>query len=115
MKKMLNFTDSEYYLLKFKPDLDSDEKKFIEVYENVYIMQGLSLLSMIPAAYYMIRTHRYNSSLTQNVAGFTAEGHSKLSKRLVLYLSFGTVLAINSQVYGYSNGLSRLFKEIGNR
>lgn len=24
MKKMLNFTDPEYYLIKYKPDLDAD-------------------------------------------------------------------------------------------
>ena len=32
-----------------------------------------------------------------------------------MYLSFSTVLAIQSQVYAYVNDLSKLMKEIGNR
>ncbi len=32
MSKMLRFTDSEYYLLKFKPNPDPEEAKFLEVY-----------------------------------------------------------------------------------
>jgi hypothetical protein len=36
-------------------------------------------------------------------------------RKLIFYLSFGTVLAINSQIYEYTNDFSRLFKEIGNR
>lgn len=29
MKKMLNYTDPEYYLIKYKPVLDTDEAKFV--------------------------------------------------------------------------------------
>ena len=29
MKRMLNFTDAEYYLIKYKPQLDADETKFV--------------------------------------------------------------------------------------
>ena len=29
MQKMLNFTDPEYYLIKYKPQLDADEAKFV--------------------------------------------------------------------------------------
>ena len=32
MKKMLNYTDPEYYLIKYKPILDSDETKVVDVY-----------------------------------------------------------------------------------
>lgn len=62
MKKLINQTDAEYYLLKFKPDLDADERKFVDTYENVYIMQGLSLLAMIPSAFYIFRVHKWPSS-----------------------------------------------------
>ena len=29
MKKMLNYTDPEYYLIKYKPVLETDEAKFV--------------------------------------------------------------------------------------
>jgi len=115
MKKMLNYTDAEYYLIKYKPNPDADETKFIDVYENVYIMQGVSLISMIPSLIYLLRIRKYRANFEKSLPGFTQEGLQKLSKRLILYLSFGTVLAINSQVYAYSNDLTRLMKEIGNR
>lgn len=38
-----------------------------------------------------------------------------MTKRLILYLSFSTILAIQSQVYGYMNDLHKTMKEIGNR
>ena len=110
MRKMLNFTDPEYYLLKYKPDLDADQAKFIEVYENVYIMQGLSLLAMIPSLFYLLKVRKYRSKFETNLPGFTSEGLQKMQKKLILYLSFGTVLAVNSQFYAYMNDLSKLMK-----
>jgi len=115
MKKLINYTDAEYYLLKFKPDLDADERKFVDTYENVYIMQGISLLAMIPSAFYIFRVHKYRSGLLAGLPGLTSEGLQKINKKLLFYLSFGTVLAINSQIYSYTHDLPRLMKEVGNR
>lgn len=78
-------------------------------------MQGLSLLAMIPTTFCLFRVFRYRSALQLQKPGFTVEELNKLSKRLFLYLSFGTVLAVNSQVYAYMNDLTKLMKEIGNR
>jgi hypothetical protein len=71
MRKMLNYTDPEYYLIKYKPVLDSDEAKFIQVYESVYLMQGISLLTLIPTGIYMIGFRKYNKNLQAKIPGFT--------------------------------------------
>lgn len=115
MRKMINYTDAEYYLLKYKPDLDPEERKFVEVYENVYIMQGLSLIALIPSAFFVFRVQKYRKALLAGLPGFNKEGLDKVNKKLLFYLSFGTILAINSQVYSYINDLHRMMKEIGNR
>jgi hypothetical protein len=78
-------------------------------------MQGVSLLAMIPSFFYLLRTRKYRSSFESQLPGFTNEGLQNLSKKLMMYLTFGTVLAINSQLYAYMNDLSKMMKEIGNR
>ena len=77
-------------------------------------MQGLSLLSTIPSLFYIFRTRKYNANLTNSLPGYTQEGNQALNKKLIFYLSFGTILAVNSQVYSYMNDLPRMFKEMGN-
>ena len=78
-------------------------------------MQGISLLTMIPTALYMISARKYIKNFEAQVPGFTYEKLQKMSKRLIMYLSFSTVMAIQSQVYSYMNDLPNLMKEIGNR
>lgn len=38
-----------------------------------------------------------------------------INKKLVFYISFSTILTINTQVYSYMNDFSRLLKEMANR
>lgn len=78
-------------------------------------MQGLSLLAMIPSAFLIFRVHKYRSGMLAGLPGFTSEGLQKVNRKLIFYLSFGTVLAINSQIYSYLNDLPRLMKEVGNK
>jgi hypothetical protein len=78
-------------------------------------MQGISLLTIIPTGIYMLSLRRYRNNFEGKVPGFNTEGLKKMTKRLFMYLSFSTVLAIQSQVYAYVNDLSKLMKEIGNR
>lgn len=78
-------------------------------------MQGISLLAMIPSIFYMFRARKYRNGMLAGLPGFTNEGLQKVNKKFLIYLSFGTVLAINSQIYSYMNELPRLMKEIGNR
>jgi hypothetical protein len=78
-------------------------------------MQGISVLTIIPSAIYLLRLAKYKKNIYANLPGFTMDGLSKMTKRLIIYLSFSTVLAVQSQVYAYANNLSKLMKEVGNR
>jgi hypothetical protein len=78
-------------------------------------MQGISLLTIIPSGIYLFSLLKYKKNFNANVPGFTMDGLNKMTKRLFIYLSFSTVLAVQSQAYAYVNDLSKLIKEIGNR
>jgi len=64
-------TDKEYSQLRIKPTPNQKEQKFMEVYENVYLMQALSLIIAIPAIFYTRKTIRYKGNLVLHNPNFT--------------------------------------------
>jgi hypothetical protein len=103
MEKVSYFTDKEYSSLKQKETLSPAQKKFIDVYENVYIMQGLSLLIAFPAIFYTRKAINYKTNLIRHNPNFTHEGYQRLARKMILSLSFGIALVINSEIHAYKN------------
>lgn len=69
---------------------------------------------MAPAAYYMGKTHFYNSHLKKNLIGYTMEGYKNYYKKLIFFMSCGTAALINSQIYQYNTGFNQMMTEMKN-
>jgi hypothetical protein len=58
MRKLLNHTDAEYYLLKTKPTINEFESNYLIIYENSFLMHLFAVVSVVPSIYYFVKLRK---------------------------------------------------------